>query len=87
MRNCGDMPALYVRYILWSGVIPIRFINIDVALPTSFLIFKNINFPIKCYLPAKFQLFVIFFKKSASYAGILHTDVLFLWLDKDKEMN
>lgn len=63
MHNCGNMPALYVRDILGSGVIPIRFINIDVALPTSFLIFRNVIFPIKCYLPAKFQLFVIFSKK------------------------
>ena len=26
-----------------------------------------------------------FFKKNTSYAKILHTDVLFLWLDKDEE--
>lgn len=63
MRNCGNMPALYVRDVLGSGVIPIRFINIDVALPTSFLIFRNVNFPVKCFFSAKFQLFVIFFQK------------------------
>ncbi len=28
-----------------------------------------------------------FFKKNTNYARILHTDVLFLWLDKDEEMN
>ena len=37
------------------------------------------------FFSAKFHFFVIFFQKNTSYAKILHSDILFLWLDKDEE--